>query len=162
MLEFSIKFAKEIDPTAVLALLLALTHAVVSLVRWWKNRVEVVLKTHPNMQLIGNGYNDDNTFITFRVTNRGFTPVVLHSITAKYWPSIWAKIFKKNPTCFYLRVADIGSSDENTPSNILAGLEWSGAIPQTDDFTDKMRGYLLIEANCSKYENPITYRLYQK
>ncbi|MDX2095019.1 MAG: hypothetical protein SFW64_03670 [Alphaproteobacteria bacterium] len=158
VLDLSFHIQKDIDPIALLALALTLMQAGISILRWWRSRIEIVIRSHANIVMVG-GIPDGKKFVSIRVTNRGITPFYLRGIYASVWASRLSKLLKRKPVNLYLRVIDGRTGIENAPADVAVGSEWLGFIEQTDQINEMRKGYFRVEASCSKYDKHVTCRL---
>lgn len=159
-MELSLKLADTLDPVAVTALILSLFQIFVSLIRWWFNRKKISFSANAGMILIGGTRHDNNTYISFRITNIGEKPFMLRSVTMSYWPSRLHKIFKKkSKKSFYTKVADAWGN-ENAPADIAVGKDWNGMIIEDSEMKLMQAGYLQAEANYSLSQKPAICRIF--
>ncbi len=155
-MEFTFTLAKEIDPVALLALVLALVHGSISLFRWIFCRTKAKFIVRPNIQFFGQGFENSKTYISFEVRNIGDKPFVLRGVYAEVWTSRWKKILRSKPKSLYINVADYMGKD-NIPADIPVGAIWNGFAFQTPEVLAFMAGYISFQATYSLSDKPLKF-----
>lgn len=121
--------------------------------KWKTSGAKIRLLVSSGMSLYGGGVQDENTYITFRVTNVGDRPTTITTIAGKHYKNMWAKLRNKVTQAFV--IPNPTFNHQHLPHMLEVGQEWMGGAEQTSDIEEMAKnGYLFIEVYDSVHEKP--------
>ena len=154
-MDIHLKLASEVDPVAVVALILSIIGGVFSFWVWWNTGPSAKFNVEANKIFLGAGFSPEKLYISFSVTNTGDRPITLKGIYGRHWHSRWQKFIGKEPQCFYVNVVNYLHQDNIIPSKIGLGEEWIGFMFQTPEVEKMLQEYVEFQATHTFSTKPL-------
>ena len=156
-MEFNINLTST-DIVAWWGAILATTVLVWDIYKWKTSGSKLRLLVQTGMKLMGDPETEDDTFVTFKVTNIGDRPTTITVVGFKYYKSWLDKYRNKTDKAFVIPNPQF--NHQVLPYILEVGQEWMGGTKQTDDVIDMAKnGYLILELCDSVHKKPSTGRV---
>jgi len=94
-MEFTINLADKLDPVAIYAAVVSTLFAIWEVVKWWRQGPKLRGSISPNMIMMGGSFKDDNTYLTFDITNVGTEKTTITGVGLFGFAGWWSWIRKK-------------------------------------------------------------------
>ena len=133
--------------------IIATTVLVWDIYKWRTSGARIRLLVQSGMKLFGDPDMEDDTFITFKVTNIGDRPTTITAVGFRHYETLFSRLRKKvNKACI---ITNPEFNHQRLPYVLEVGEEWMGGTKQTDEFVDMaINGYLIVEVCDSVHEKP--------